>query len=53
VYLVAAGLIVIAQLAITATLRPRPTSLLEAAYVLAPAAAVVALLVLAWRSLGA
>jgi hypothetical protein len=53
VYLAAAALIVIAQLAIVVTLRPRPASPLEVAYVLAPAAGVVVLLVLAWRSLAA
>lgn len=53
VYLVAAGLILVAQFAIAVTLRPRPASPLEVAYVLAPAAGVIALVVLAWRTLAA
>jgi hypothetical protein len=50
VYLLAAGLIALAQILVVVTTRPRPASPLEVAYVAAPAAGVIALLVLAWRS---
>lgn len=50
IYLLAAVLIGLAELLILTTVRPRPSSPLEFAYLAAPAAGVAVLLVFAWRS---
>jgi hypothetical protein len=50
VYLLAAGLILVAQVLIIVIARPRPAGVLEVFYMALPAVGVVLLLLAAWRS---